>query len=315
MKNNNRLLVALGVACLSGTLAVPARAIDFKDLPLVRPDGVAGLMFDDRLCFPEAWLDYGGINMLGVTVPQELWLLPMRVLASAVEAGADPGADVVAGQMLESLYARPEDMERNAVEMGRAQADGLVTFLECMAAIDPAVYQLYHDVSLGLVVDVEGTIRRFLLADTDRRNELADEMRAIGEPVVVPLADLLMEPSARVPEQTNTLLLAVRILGEQGPAAAPAAPALVTLFGDQRGTIRAAARQTLTRIGPDAVPSVIPALTATEVNVRLDAALVLGAIEPPPAEALAALQAALNDPEESVRTTVEAAIARIPVTP
>ncbi|MGE3717753.1 MAG: HEAT repeat domain-containing protein [Bauldia sp.] len=305
-----RLLSAAGASALL-LAAGQAAAIEFNDLDLPRPEGVAGLMYDDRLCFPETWLAFEGINMLGTTSPERLWLLPLALIGEAVEAGGDPPPAVIADQMRAAFLEDPAEVARANVEFGVVQTEGYLTFLDCIKAVDPAVYQLYRDVDAGTATDIEGTVRRFTLAEGDRQEELAAELGEGGAAAAVAMIPVLADPAFRGPDQTSALLLIVRAFGRIGPDAAPAATELVTLLGDARGPLRAAVRQSLTRIGPAAVPAIITALTAEAANARFDAALVLSMIDPPPVEAVPALQPLLNDPDENVREIAQRALDRI----
>lgn len=305
-----RLLSVAGAGALL-LLAGQAAAIEFNDLDLPRPEGVAGLMYDDRLCFPEAWLEYEGINMLGTTTPERLWLIPIALLGEVVEAGGNPPPAVVAEQMRAAFVNDPAEVARAEVEFGPAQTAGYLTFLECIKAVDPAVYELYRDVNAGVALDIEGTARRFTLAEGDRQEELAAELGQGGAAAAEAMIPVLADDAFRAPDNTAALLLLVRAFGQIGPEAAPAAAELATLLGDARGPLRAAVRQSLSRIGPAAVPAVVAALSAEAPNTRFDAALVLSMIEPPPVEAVPALQALLADPDENVREIAQRALDRI----
>src|SRR5262249_6511878 len=73
-------------------------------------------------------------------------------------------------------------------------------------------------------------------------------------------------------------LTAVQVLGESGPKARSAIPALVEAFGDKellKGTTKFFAAEALAAIGPDALPALVEALKDSEPLVRWQAARAL----------------------------------------
>ena len=87
-------------------------------------------------------------------------------------------------------------------------------------------------------------------------------------------------------------------LGQIGPAAAEAVPALIKVLGDAERVVRGRAAEALGKIGPaaaEAVPALIKVLGDAEC--RPDAAEALGKIGPAAAEAVPALIKALGDAE------------------
>lgn len=109
----------------------------------------------------------------------------------------------------------------------------------------------------------------------------------------------------------SVALQAVATLGEFGPPAAPAVPALVAVVwtGDVRR--RAVAGVALTRVGEAAVPSLIQSLTHPAAEVRGKVAHLLGKIGPAAAEARPALQALESDRDPAVRAQAAAALEAI----
>jgi len=307
--NRPSRLAALTLAGLvvTGT----ASALEFVQLQLERPPGVPGLMFDDRLCFPEEWLAFPSINALGNSTPRDLWLAPLTDLGNYL-AGGGASVWVVAAQLRDEYLAAAETLRRFRVEYGERQAEGLMTFLDCVANTDPAVFRRYFDIAAGVIVDVDGVVARLVEADAGLRAELITELVGIGQPAVTPLAALLADPRLEGDGPLLLRLAIVRGLGQMGPAASEAAPFLVAVFGRDIGTVRAAARLALAQIGPAAVPIVVAMLSSSEPGIRLDAALTLGLMEPPPADALAALQTvAAADIDETVRSAAQSAAQRI----
>ncbi len=115
-------------------------------------------------------------------------------------------------------------------------------------------------------------------------------------------------------------LQAIAALGELGPDAREAIPALLQML-KERGpaqanpnTLSAAglvASQSLARIGRPAVPALLNALASDQPRVRAGAAHALGLIRPPLPPALAPLQTALKDRDEHVRYQAALALLRL----
>jgi len=101
-------------------------------------------------------------------------------------------------------------------------------------------------------------------------------------------------------------------LGNLGPAAREAVPALVEALGpDNTANVVAAA---LARIGPaasEAVPALVADLRGPDSGRRWRAARTLGRIGPPAESAVTELVAALRDPNEAVRAHAARALGRI----
>jgi 3-methyladenine DNA glycosylase AlkC len=97
-------------------------------------------------------------------------------------------------------------------------------------------------------------------------------------------------------------------LGDIGPGAVEAVPALIQALGDENDYVRMAARYALRNIGPEAVPVLIEALGDENSKVRLCAADALGAIGPEAKEAVPALIQALGDEEVYVRGAAAVAL-------
>ena len=100
-------------------------------------------------------------------------------------------------------------------------------------------------------------------------------------------------------------------LGQIGPAAVAAAPALIETFTHKDGYVRGSAAEALRKIGLVAVPALIEALKNKHLGVRGGAAYVLGQIGPEARAAVPALIQTLEDTDEYVRGTAADALAKI----
>jgi HEAT repeat protein len=99
-------------------------------------------------------------------------------------------------------------------------------------------------------------------------------------------------------------------LSQLGPAALPAARALVEALGDENPLVVAEAGHALGRIGAEAIPAVVRGLTSTSTRVRLESAVLLAA---PPFNTESqrwadAMEAATRDPAPEVRAAAIAAL-------
>jgi HEAT repeat protein len=131
----------------------------------------------------------------------------------------------------------------------------------------------------------------------------------IGPPAVPALAALLRESAT-----WDVRWKAAEALGEIGPAARDAVPALADALrdGTQNWVVRVAALRALARVaGADAVAPVRAALRDRDPCVRLAAALELGGLGPPARSAAPALRRALTDEDEAVRDAAARALRRL----
>jgi HEAT repeat protein len=116
-------------------------------------------------------------------------------------------------------------------------------------------------------------------------------------------------------------LRAAKALGDLGPAARAAVPALVAALADTDGDARRGAIAALRLIQPGAPPpealvrAIALDLRDPDANFRLLAARALGRIGPPAVIALPDLEARRADPDPDVRRAVGEAYARIVTTP
>jgi HEAT repeat protein len=110
-------------------------------------------------------------------------------------------------------------------------------------------------------------------------------------------------------EKPAERVASARILGEIGPAAKTAAPALAEALKDGERDVRMNAAQSLGYIGPGAkvaAPALITALQDKDSLVRRAAAFALGKVGS--LEAEGALKAARKDQVEAVRDAAKAAL-------
>jgi HEAT repeat protein len=123
-------------------------------------------------------------------------------------------------------------------------------------------------------------------------------------------ADGIMDTmlAATEDEDPGVCLQALATLGDFGPHAVVALPALLAAVwtGDVRR--RAMAGVALARIGAPAVPSLIQSLAHPSADVRAKAAHILGKIGPDAAEAASALKALLEDRDEAAKQEAEEAL-------
>lgn len=312
MNYRTRLGALLGSAALVAAFGSPAHAIEFTDLQLTRPDGVAGLMFDDRLCFPPAWLAAPAVPMIGERTAHDLWLQPLIYFGTYVEAREAMPLSAFAAQVLAETTADAAGVARTQVEYGRLASDGFLSFLQCVAATDEAVFQQYLATADATLGGIGGLITELRTADATRQAEIGAALVAAGPAVLPALRGILAEPEMLTPEREGAAVTALGVLGTIGPSAATAAAEAVLYLGVTTAPVRAAAIDALVRMGPDVVNFVLDQSVVLDSFVRLDAVLVLGAMDPPPILARPTLDGlARLDPDEGVKAAAAAAIARI----
>ncbi|MCC6736500.1 MAG: hypothetical protein IT534_10300 [Bauldia sp.] len=312
MTQRTRLGALLGGAALAVAFGAPAHAIEFTDLGLTRPDGVAGLMFDDRLCFPPDWLAAAAIPMIGERTPADLWLDPLIYFGTYVEAREAMPTPEFAAQILAQTTADAAGVARTQVEYGRRGSDGFLWFLQCLAGTDNAVFQAYLATADATLGNIATLIVELRTAEGPRLAEIGAALGAAGPAALPALRGLLAEPEMLTPAREGAAVTALGLLSSLGPSAATAANEVVLYLGVTTDPVRAAAREALVRMGPDAVDLVLDQSVALDSFIRLDAVLVLGAIDPPPLYARPTLDGlARLDPDDAVKAAAAAAIARI----
>jgi HEAT repeat protein len=195
------------------------------------------------------------------------------LLASETLAKLDPTA---AAKTLRSVLADPKDDTRRAwalTELLKLAPKGQEAL--------PVLIQLAQDPD----------------EDVRLRVQAIRVLWRMNQPIEPLIASLCEQLNAEAGVQ------ALEVLGEMGPAAKPAVPALVKLLekptlpliGRRWGPAhRAAVIRTLGRIGPEAcaaLPALIASLNNDNYYVRTEVALALGQMGPPAKEALAAREA------------------------
>lgn len=99
----------------------------------------------------------------------------------------------------------------------------------------------------------------------------------------------------------NIRATAAYLLGQFGPAGAPAADELVQALDDPDSLVRLRAIRALSQIGEPALPHLISALESPEFLVRLGSAKAIGGIKTHPRSAVPSLLRALSDRDLGVR--------------
>ncbi len=116
-----------------------------------------------------------------------------------------------------------------------------------------------------------------------------------------------------------TRLRAAKALGDLGPAAKGAAPALLAVLGDTDADVRRGAITALRLVQPGAKPpealvkAIAVDLKDPDANLRLLAVRTLGRIGPPAAGVAADLEALRADPDADVRRAAADALIRVSV--
>jgi HEAT repeat protein len=155
---------------------------------------------------------------------------------------------------------------------------------------------------------VEGkTVKQWVeqLKDSEPRRaaKAMTALTKIGEPAVDPLIEVLKD------KDEEARPLAAQVLGDIGPAAKKAIPALIEALKDDDAdpSVRNSAASALAEMGPaakPAVPALLAALKDDDAGVRGSAAFTLGKVGAEAKTVLGPLLEALDDEEASVRSNI-----------
>jgi hypothetical protein len=116
----------------------------------------------------------------------------------------------------------------------------------------------------------------------------------------------------RLGEKTDAARIeAARALGEAGPAAKAAVPALVESMRNASVEVRAAASDAIAKIGDVSVPRLVESLKDGDARLRAGAAEALGKLGSSAQEAVPALESAATDARDEVRLAAEKALRAI----
>lgn len=227
-----------------------------------------------------------------LTVPCPAWIAPRRLAVGGLLVlmavglmspawSQEPAAGEI-GRLIEVL--------RTAEDPGEATgaAQRLARFGPDAAAAIPAL--------IDALSDGRGDVRDYA----------AHALSEIGVAAVEPLAE-----AARTARSADARIYAMDALGRIGPAAAAAAPTLISLLTDRDGRVSRHAMDRLPRLGIGAVPDLRVAITARDPVLRRRAAFVLGAIGRKSAAAIPELLQATEDSDLSVRRNAMTALGAI----
>jgi HEAT repeat protein len=150
----------------------------------------------------------------------------------------------------------------------------------------------------------------------ERRQEILDQLRALGMEAVPALVQVLSDPDVQMRRNSELAMISLAGPYERKPKIdiTMALPALIKAMEDSDTDVRAWAAHAIAEIGTDAkaaVPALIKLLEDKEEGPRNTSCLALGAIGPAAKDALPALRAALDDPSQDVRQFARAAILQI----
>lgn len=248
------------------------------------------------------------------TLPGLVWTLhsgsaPQRVEAARQLGRLGPGASQVLPALMEALRD-PNPAVQSAAATAIGRVGGAPALAEAMTSPNPVARVAVLGVLWGLP-----------------RDPLNDERRV---EILVPA---LRDPSPQVRQS------AARALAEMGPAAAPAVPALGAALYDSDGSVRQSAVDALARLG--ALEELAKAASSADPNVRrlalsnlpsfgaraipvlnaalesedpdnvMQAAAILGYMQPPATAAVPSLARALQRPERQLQIRVVDSLERI----
>jgi HEAT repeat protein len=177
---------------------------------------------------------------------------------------------------------------------------------------DPFVRKVAAE-ALGKIKDARPEVLTAMVAklSTDERDLVIGPLSRFGaaaEPATRALIAIVKNDSLG----DRTRWEAIQTLGEIGPGARDAIPALIDALKDRDDDVREHAAESLGDIGAiEAVPQLTMALADESPEVRRDAVRSLGQLGPAAKPALAAIEKLLGDKNENVRGAAKSALRRI----
>jgi len=234
---------------------------------------------------------------------------PPEAKAELIELLTDPRGIVRhhAGNALHTLGPADEALVRRFLRLAKHQDAGKrVLGVEILGRLNSQSLEIVTVLSAALR-DGEPEMRRAAVEALGRtlrpwRREPGPRLR-----LALPALKQALKDSDRIVRDQ-----AIAKLGERGPAARSAEPALIELLKTEKGlSVRSRAAWALGRFGPaakNAVPALIDALTDKHVTIRANSATALGRIGSE--TAVGPLIVALDDPHSEVRAMAAQALGR-----
>jgi HEAT repeat protein len=264
-----------------------------------------------------AFVDYDHLSPAGAEATAEeilrARLLDPHPLDPTLPKAADPVAALVAA-LRDPAASRRAAAARALAGQGAQARVALPALFEALTdpreAVRSASAQALDAVGLG-AADVPMLEASLNSGDPYVRAFAAYALGNLGPTAVQALPALVAAYRREEGEGRGT---AVGALGQLGPLAKQAVPVLIEGLRNQRNHRRWATARALGRIGPDAkaaVPALTTALADGNNHVRVYVAQALGRIGVEAASAVPALTSAVDDPDEAVRREASAALARI----
>jgi HEAT repeat protein len=236
----------------------------------------------------------------------------VRAAAARALGRVGPAARPAAGRLAELLRSTDTDGVRAnaAAALGHMADRSLVSVDALIASVsDPsaAVSSASIRALSELKADPQETIPLFVRSlSTEHPADAMSALAGIGAPAVPALIPAVKAPQSR--------LWAVLVLGEIGPEAKAAVPALAEVLESSPANIRVEILLTLGKIGSAAeaaLPQIAPQLTAEQSALRMAATFAVGRIGVKTAEVESALKANLAGKDPLLKTLSAWAIARV----
>ncbi|MEK7270586.1 MAG: HEAT repeat domain-containing protein [Planctomycetota bacterium] len=217
------------------------------------------------------------------------------ILSKALENDDDPGAQLAAASALAKMGAT-----------AKPAVPGLIRILKSPKRIDihSAIASSLQEIGPAAIPDLVATVKTdepLLFRNVAR---ILGELGPGGKDAVPALVAGLQKK-----DDDETRIAALAGLSGIGEPAAPAVPIMMPLLAHHR--LRMHVEQTLQKIGPTAIPDILPALQDREPLIRRIALGVLASYGPKALPALAEIRKALQDEDADVRNAAIRALGGI----
>jgi len=195
-------------------------------------------------------------------------------------------------------------------ERGRVSFDFMIETALMRARV--FVFVVFLAATGGLIIYRRATVaERLVSMDEISREEAGSDLAKLSEAEKAELVPRLI--GSLKSKEPTVRYLAVRALGNLGPAASAASPALLTMLNDtgMNSNVGAAAAEAFAHIDPAPVPRLVEALKDRDPETGCNVSRALGGLGPAAGEAVPLLRELAEDKDQELKLCAAQALEKI----